>query len=356
MKVQSLTLQAPTKVWRCAALAASFSLLCFAQQARAVVLEQKWQAGQQLPYDVALKGTANVETDALWAGPFVNTPIDIALNGSGQVVLNTLTVDTAGNGTVQVRLPQLLVKAGAFGMSANLKVEGNTGSFGLVGGTPKTFDTTKIANPDTAVLVSPLGQVKGVAPVTPVVTISTTATTTTTESTSTSSAPSVDSAAQTVQNIARLMPQLWPGRDIAVGGTWTIDVKAPLGATASAAQISLGILTMKLVGEENSNGRVVQRVNVNGIIDVSGAKAQAINNAIKDKDKNAPRVVSSNQAINGDVLFDAAAGQIARVWLKVVSKNEVRGITPVKDKKPASPWTLKNGFNGTVQMQQTVSK
>ncbi len=367
----------PTKLLRGVALAASFSLLCFAQQARAVVLEQKWQVGQQLPYDVALKGTANFETDALWAGPIANVPVDVALSGNGQFVLNTISVAPNGHGTIQVKMPQLLMKAGAFGMNATLKTVGNVGTFGLNGGTPKTFDATKFANPTTAIVVSPTGQIQGIAPLAIALESATNATTSkavqtsatrnatsSTRSTSTrlsaqtsvgaSADATTDNAAQTMQNIVRLMPQLWPGRDIAVGESWTIDVKIPLGANADAAPLSVGTLTMKLVGEENAAGRVLQRVNVSGTIDISGAKAQAINDAIKSN-KDAPRVVAANQTVNGDVLFDAEAGQIARAWFKVVAKNEMRGTTPAKDKQRAASWTLKNGFSGTLQMQQIVS-
>ena len=324
---------------------AAFSLSAWAfsaTDANAVVLAHKWQAGQQLPYAVTMKGNLNAETNASWAGPLSGVPVDIALDGDGRWNLNTLSVAANGAGTVQVQIPQLLVSGSAWGMNATLKIENGQATASLNGAPGKKFDVSKWTNPQSALVISPNAQVQSVAP------IVTTSSTRSASSASESSA--TETATRNMNDLARLMPQLWPGRDIALGESWTIDAKMPLGS--GTAPLSVGTFKLKLQNEELLAGRTVQRVVVTGLIEISGDKAQAINEAAKAKNANAPRLIASTKNITGDILFDAGLGQIARAAFKVVSKDEMRGTTLATNKKPASSWTLKHGFNGTVGLQQ----
>lgn len=335
---------------------AALSLLTFAAttQAQAIVLEHKWQAGQQLPYAMTLKGNLSGETNASWAGPLSGVPVDIAVDGNGRWILNTLSVDDKGNGTVQFQIPQLSVAANAWGMGATLKIEKGQATASLNGAPGKKFDVSKWTNSSNALVISRNAQVQSVAPAATKTSSTQTSSTRCDETTSTYAATSTatSSAAQNMNDLARLMPQWWPGRDISTGESWTIDATMPLGTEANAPQLSVGSFTLKLQNEEFLAGRTVQRVVVNGLIEISGEKAQAINAAAKMKNANAPRVISSTKNISGDILFDASLGQIARAAFKVVSKDELRGTTPASEKKAASNWTLKHGFNGNIGLQQ----
>src|SRR5687767_9350971 len=74
-------------------------LLLAPQPARAVVLEQRWQAGQQLSYDVGLNGTLNTQAPAD-AGMLAGMPLEIQLNLKSLANVDTLAVDALGTGTI----------------------------------------------------------------------------------------------------------------------------------------------------------------------------------------------------------------------------------------------------------------
>lgn len=335
----------------------SLSALALANRADAIVLAHKWQAGQQLPYVMTMKGNLKAETDASWAGPLSRVPVDIALDGNGRWNLNTLSVDANGAGTVQIQIPQLSINGSAWGMNASLKIENGQAAMSLNGAPGKKFDVSQWTNPKSALVISPNAQVQSIAPMDATARMDVTApvdatpvdATSSTRSDATSDA-TAENAAQSLNDLARLMPQLWPGRDIALGETWSIDAKIPLGS--DALPLSIGTFKMKLQNEELLAGRTVQRVVVTGLIEISGDKAQAINEAAKAKKADAPRLISSTKNITGDILFDAGLGQIARAAFKVVSKDEMRGTSLATEKKPASSWTLKHGFNGNIGLQQ----
>src|SRR6476661_8475209 len=87
------------------ALASTF----FACSAHAVVLEQKWQAGQQLSYDMKVDGTLNLtapEGTPMIAG----MPLEILMKGDGQSTFITNDVDDFGTATVGMRLERLQLK------------------------------------------------------------------------------------------------------------------------------------------------------------------------------------------------------------------------------------------------------
>ncbi len=85
-----------------------------ARSAQAVTLEQKWQPGQQLDYNVLLNGTVNLMAPA--DAPFflAGVPLKAKLDLKAQTTFDALSVDDNGTGTVALRVADLQVRAEAF--------------------------------------------------------------------------------------------------------------------------------------------------------------------------------------------------------------------------------------------------
>ncbi len=349
-------------------------------RADAAVLQQKWVAGQKLPYDVTLDGTMNIQAGDGAPGMLGLTaglPFEIKFNGSGQAIFDTRSVDEQGVGTVAVLVPQLNVKGSAFMMQGALDVKDGKAVISMGGKAMGNGarPVPQLSDPAFGLRFSPLGRFEGaVALKTPEPA---------TDANGMAEKAAKDAKDDAVKKddadkptgasmdrgiglgvgganpavLLQSLPQLWPGRDVKTGETWTLEPKIPVARAVKAGEtingpaqmISLGTITMKLLGQETVAGRVSQHIDVRGTLVLDKAKAAILNAA--STDPNRPRLNSARSVINGDIWLDADAGQIVRVLLKVQLQSSSTGTAPAKDAN-AKPQTfdLAQDFNGTLRM------
>lgn len=397
-----------------AVLVLAGSVLAGASSARAITLEQKWTAGQQLNYDVLLNGTFNVKMPPEANNLLAGVPLDIDLNVKGQTGLDTLAVDELGVGTVVPRMGNLYVKADMLGQKMELQMRDGKGSFTMNGkavgggGNPGLDALTR---PLVALHISKHGRIEGIVPL----------------GTAGANAPpkpledgpppngpaetapprAGDGANQRrnplnvpamVQSmILRALPALWPDNDVNVGDKWATEIKWPLvpavpanpgtaaqpggpagpPADGAAPPAPLGKFDFTLRGEEEVAGRKTQRVAVKGLIETDEAKTAAlartaapVPDAANAKEPGrgggaapaAPRLQYARQEIKGDLWLDPEAGQIVRVELDIQS--HVVGQAPGANRadgradgranngaRPAPAGDSEITFSGTLQMQ-----
>lgn len=359
------------RAWQGASLALVLAAASLSgARANAAELQQKWVAGQKLSYDVSLDGTMNLEaTDGApgMLGLMAGLPLEIKVNGTGQTIFDTRAVDDKGVGTIAILVPQLNVKGNAFGTDGALDIKDGKAAFSLGGKAmgDGTRDVPMLTDPAVGLRISPLGHFEGAVPLkTPAADAN--------AKTPAAKIPNAktDAARQPGANMDRgingaspmmflnALPQLWPGRDIKTGETWTIEPKIPVMQKAKEGEatrgplqmVSLGTLTMKLLGEETVGERVAQHIDVRGTLSLDKDKAAILNAA--NTRPNATRLNSARQTVNGDIWLDAKAGQIMRIVLKVQLQSSSTGTTPAKDaKSKAQTWDLAQDFNGTLQMK-----
>ena len=205
--------------------------------AGATVLEQKWVAGQQLAYDLKLSdATLTLQSDAaapfFWAG----VPWEVTLDGTGEVALDTSSVDEAGAGTVAMRLPRLQMNGSAMGMfKAALDVQNGLAKLSI-NGTPANGRGTvakALVEPTTALQISRHGQVQGIVSLRPA------AATGDAAKTPKSTSPGVltqEMSTLIPTVLLQALPQLWPGRDINIGEKWTVQPKLPVWSKANTTK------------------------------------------------------------------------------------------------------------------------
>jgi hypothetical protein len=338
--------------------------------ARATVLEQKWVAGQQLSYDIKLSdSTLTLQSDAaapfFWAG----VPWEVALDGTGEVVLDTRAVDEAGAGTVAVRLPRLHMNGSAMGMfKAVLDVQNGLAKLSINGQPANGRGTAAkaLVEPTTALEISRYGRVQRLVllrTVAPKGATQTPKAQTPKAGTAGGLTPELSTLVPTA--LLQALPQLWPGRDIKIGEKWTAQPKLPARAKANAAgdaagqsvqpqMISLGNIDMTLLAEEAVEGRATQRVGIQGILSLDAAKAAALMGGTS-QGAGDRRLTSLKQTINGDIWFDDKAGQIVKMVVKLNTQSAGVGTAKARDadSKPR-PWKSYQNFDGTLAMQLRV--
>ncbi len=325
-------------------LVAGAALLALSLPSRAVVLRQKWQAGQKLTYAVNLDGTANVQLPPGTPGMaiFAGIQMEVPVQGQGVAALDTLKVDGAGTGTVAVTLPQWQMNAQVMGLPAQftldngktaLRVNGQPISLGAL---PQTD-----GKPTTALKISPSGQLKGFEPLQPVA-----------PSPNGAPAGAIAQSAFITQVILRALPSLWPARDVQVGDTWKADVDFPgleRPAQDDAPAKPLGAFDLKLEGAETVGGKSLQRVHIKGDLDLDGKTLEAAfpPNANAPKDGNPqPKLDHATQTVNGTLWLDARAGQLAKAQLVVGGRAQLHTLKPDGTRGPKS-WL---DFTGTLNM------
>lgn len=341
-------------------------------RADAAVLQQKWVAGQKLPYDVTLDGTMNIQAgDGApgMLGLMAGLPFEIKVDGSGQAIFDTRSVDEQGVGTVAVLVPQLKVNGSAFGMQGALDVKDGKAVISMGGKAMGNGarPVPQLSDPAFGLRFSPLGRFEGA------VALKTPEPATDANGMAEKARDAKDDAGKPTgasmdrgiglgvggANPAVLLqslPQLWPGRDVKTGETWTLEPtipiphNGPVSGPPAPLSVSLGTITMKLLGQETVAGRVSQHIDVRGTLVLDKAKAAILNAA--NTDPNRPRLNSARSVINGDIWLDADAGQIVRVLLKVQLQSSSTGTAPAKEAN-AKPQTfeLAQDFNGTLQMR-----
>ncbi len=325
--------------------------------AQAVVLEQKFQAGQSAAYDATLSGTLSLNASEQTPVPWAGLPLSVPLEGSGQVAFDTLSTDFGGGATVAVRVPTANVTATVFGMNFLLNAKNGVGSFTLNGAAPKSVPLDFLINPTYALQVSRLGRIQGITPIAKNVTAK--------SAIAKNAVSSTRSAANVVkigddradksdllQKMLAMMPDFWPDRDLKVGDTWAINAKLPV-ASAPGGTLDLGALNFKLIGEESVSGVALQHISVNGTLTIDAAKAAILNASRPKSDvsKGTMQIVSDSKSVVGDLWFDANAGRLARATLKIAATSSLSGTTKADAQGKTSAWNSTQGFNGTFGMQ-----
>jgi len=338
----------------------TMSAMSMTRPAAAVVLEQKWQAGQTASYAMTLSGTIKVQSSEATPVPWAGMPLEVPVSGNGQLAFDTLNTNNVGGATVRTRVPLLNLSGSAFGMNAVVAAKNGVANFALNGGAPRTFPVPMLVNPAYAVNISRLGRIEGVVAIPGVEAKKASLSSTRlgvqagVQMVKTGSENGATAMQQTgMQQWLNMMPNFWPGRDIQVGQGWTIEPKIP-AANAPGGTLSLGFLNLKLVGQETVGGQTLQHVTLNGTLAIDAAKAAILNGSMNGKannSKGAVRLVSDSKTLNGDIWFDAAAGRIARASMKVLATNTMAGIGKADAKSASRPWTSTQGFDGTFGMQ-----
>lgn len=352
------------------AMMAALALLANARPAHAVVLQQKWIAGQQLPYDITLDGTVNVTADEGapgMLGMMAGNPLEIKLNGTGQTIFDTRSVDEKGVGTLAFLVPRLNIKGNAFGTNAVLDIKDGKASFSLAGKPmgEGARPVPELLDPAIGFLLSPQGRFGGTVALKPAASTDangkaengkTPNDKTPNDKAVTRTGPNMGMGGANPIRFLSALSQLWPERDIKTGETWTIQpvievFPKPGSAEGLPRQIFLGTITMKLLGQETVANRSAQHIDVRGTLVLDKEKAAILNAANAKANPNAPRLISARQVINGDIWLDAAAGQIVRVVLKVQAQSSATATTPAKNpKEKAQPWNIAQDFDGTLKM------
>jgi hypothetical protein len=327
----------------------ALSTLAATQPARAVVLEAKWLAGQQLSYDLKLDGTIHLtapEGTPMIAG----LPLELLVKGDGQSTLVTGEVDEFGTAVVAARMERLQFKMNetTFNQNAVLGVREGKASFTLNGqSVMPTTDVSRFLNSQGGLRITKQMHVVGAVPSKK----ASAATDTDADAApATGDKPAkagkktpfaipLNVAAMMQAMMARTLPAILPTRDIGAGDEWSANVEWPIPpafqtpALKEALQNPAGQFAMKAVGEEDINGRKAWRIAVDGTLQVDEAQAKIIADEIEkqrvanapkgeakpDDVKNVlpfgmtpPKFFSFKQKIKGDFWFDAVAGQVVR--------------------------------------------
>ena len=334
--------------------------------AQAVELQQKWQAGQALNYDLSLDGTTNIKVPRGMNLPrdfrfLAGVPLEIDLTGQGVARLNALAVSPSGESTVFVEVPKFDLNGSAFGQKALIGLRDGRVSFSI-------FDqTTDLVKPDPknpfpkyALIIGKDGRVKGVkeldkngkllattaaTPTAPVLSVADD-----TEQTPVAAGEAIDRGAFISSMIMQALPTLWPQRDVQTGETWktTLPLPAVLARNANAAQNAapLSEWTMTLKGQEVVDGVSLWRVGIVGGLQVDG-ESLAAPTAPKKGDKPVPALENLSQRVNGDLWFDAAKGQVVRGNMVIDARGKSHTIDE-QGRKGEPAWA---DFTGTFGMR-----
>jgi hypothetical protein len=346
--------------------------------AGALELRQKWVAGQQLVYDVALNGTVSMQASPNVPSMFAGIPMDIDVAMDGQSTLDTIAVNEQGLGTVAVRLNRLRLNADSFGQKAVFTVADGRAVFTMNGQRfgGAGMDATALTNPTSALQISHLGRLTGMVPV-PGANAAPAPTNRQSNGQAARGAMPFDPTRFAQSAFWRVIPNLWPETPVKAGDHWSTPVIFPKeaikGAAAGAAtDLDLGKFNFTLRGEEAVAGRRALRVSVEGNITVNeravalmqgpitppaAAPAAQANAAGQRNPRVEQRLAHATQKVAGDVWFDAAAGQVIRLELNLETQAASRDILPagfkgkrVAKKNPNDPDSWLD-FTGVLQMQ-----
>jgi hypothetical protein len=292
-----------------------------------------------LSYDVAFNGTVSLQAPAGGTSFLSGLPIDANLNSKGQATLETLRVTDTGSGVMAVRVNSMNTRATALGQVIELAYRDGAGSLRM-NGQPMAqaggLNWKKLQNPLVGWQISkrgrfeslvPLGAGEAEDPEKPA-------------SDKPMSLPLPINIGALIQSlIAQTMPSLWPDREVNAGDKWTSELRFPtLQRSGAAEQAPLGKVDLTLKGEEQVAGRTVQRVGLDGTIEISEQQAAAlaklptaVTPAPGEKSpsstgpaKATEHLSSGRQKIKGDLWFDAAAGQMVRGELELQGHGESR--------------------------------
>ena len=327
--------------------------------AHAVELQQKWQTGQTLNYDLSLNGTANVKLPANVPVFFAGVPLEVELSGAGTARLNTLEVNPLGDGTVFVELPKFDLNGRTFGQKALVELrDGQTRL--LINGkpidTPKP-DANRAPGKAYGLVIGKDGRVKGVkeldkngkllaAPSQPAALARAVAD----EQTPVAPADALNKGTFISSMILQALPTLWPQHDVQPGDTWktTLALPAAFARDAATAQgaAPLSEWTMTLKGQETVDGVSLWRVGVVGGIQVDG-KTLAQPVLPKKGENPVPTLENLSQHVDGDLWIDNTKGQVVRGEMVV----DMRGQSNTLDATGRAGDAAWGDFTGTFAMR-----
>lgn len=339
-------------------LALTASLLPFAAKpsSAAVTLKQNWQANQQLVYDTNIDGNLSLQLPANAPTMFAGIPLEINLRGVGKTTLDTLKVNDFGDGTVHAKINPLSLEAETFGQKASIKVNNGTATT-ILNGAPQNvpfIDWSLITNPPIALTLSPQMKVTGYE-----------STKNATAATSTDSASPTGIIAMIQNLILQSLPAALPTKSLNVGDKWTSDVQFKTSPAPNATAIKLGSFDFELKEPQTMEGRSLQHIAVVGTLDLSSEQSKAFKTGFGTADANvnitegkssdttkmltdmlSNHLFSFGQTMDGDLYFDAAAGQFIQADLNVDSQLQ----TLPDLNEPSTPDGFLN-FSGTIRFK-----
>lgn len=331
-----------------ATLAASLLAAIAVPAVRADVLEQKWQAGQQLAYDLKTDGTMHV-TAPEGVPMIAGLPLEFQFKGDGQSSINTVAVDEFDTATVVPRIERLQIKL-------NETSFGQTGVLGLregklsvsVNGQPvmQPMDVSQIINPPYGLRITKQLHVVGLQPLAK-------------EEPARANEPAKDDKktpfkipanallmAQAL--IAHTLPALLPPREVALGDEWKANVEIPaIPGTPLTQAKQMGTFNLKALAEEEVEGRKTWRISVDGSVKVDEQDSKMVADQMeksqegKEGQKSIPglpfkidpkmfALFSMTQKVKGSIWFDVAAGQIVKADLRLDATAQTRPNDKVK--------------------------
>ena len=351
--------------------------------ANAVVLEQKWHAGDKAAYALTLNGTMNLQAPAdapvLWAG----IPLEVAVHGQGKTVLQTLDVDEDGTARVAFKIARLTIAGDSLGQRGELRVEngtthlflngkalvldkgpngakpaGNAAGANATGPNPTAANrpAPMLANPPVTLRLTRRGKLAGIdkvgaAPAPPPATTDATAGADgkpgTANPTTIQGALNRTALAQAM--VLRALPAIWPDHEVNIGDSWDAVVgwPAPVGGDASP----LGQFKLTLKSAEIVEGHNIFKVGLEGAIALDQAKIKQVNGAGAVAGAGLGVLTNASQSVKGDLWFDAEAGQVVRAEFVVSAQMAGRG--PGTPGHPGEgSWT---DFTGTVKLERQTA-
>lgn len=313
-----------------------------ATPANAVVLEQKWQAGQQLGYDLKLDGTLHLTAPA--DTPMIGgMPLELLLKGDGQSTLLTHDVDEFGTATVAGRLERLQLKMNetTFNQNGVLGIRDGRATMTLNGqSVMPARDISSYLAPRYGLRITKQLHVVGMAPLKV-----TTPEPVGDDDDKNAKQPALNLPFNMVMMmqavIARTLPALLPTRDVKVGDDWKANVEWPQPPNTPRAELQkpAGEFNLKAEAEEEVLGRKTVRIAVDGSVQVDEAQTKIITDEIEkrrgEQDKEGttattargmklPKLFAVTQKVNGNLWFDPAAGQIVSTDLRLNSAAQTR--------------------------------
>lgn len=301
----------------CVALAFGSGL---ASPSHAVLLEQRWQPGQTLPYELGIEGVANVQLAPEVPFFLAGVPLEIAVEGDGRARLETVAVDRNGTGTLAWDIPKLKIEAQTFGQKVTMNIENGTRRIAFAGrplGAPAP--TRRADGSRLAVKISREGRLVGVETLAP--TGATGATVKQNDSLLGATPERVASRSALFTNLLlQALPAVWPGRDVKEGESWKckVVVPEPAGATPTEPGNEINEVTLTLRDREVVEGRELWRVAMKGTLGVPGADALQVGTIEVD---------SARLGVDGDLWFDAQKGRIDRGEVALESRVQGRQLT-----------------------------
>ncbi len=306
---------------------------------RADVLEQKWQAGQQLAYDFTTDGTLRftLPADAVIAGfPVGGLPLEMQVKGNGQNAFVAHEVDEFGTAVVVPRLErfQLNFQETTFNQGGTMSIKDGRGNVRInnqnVG--PADMDLSRFINPDYGIRFTKSLRPTGFQPLQkPAQDQQPAPQAQPSNSVLPAGLPAV------IQGIVTSMiPPFLPLDDVNVGDTWSADISWPampgVIAPGSLPQEGPGKFNFQAVAQEELQGRKTWKIAVDGEVKISDLATKPANAAIQQRATAAgqqlpfaiPNLVSVTQKVKGDIWFDPAAGHAVKFDLRLNTNAESR--------------------------------